>query len=68
MCLGLPLPARLRLPLPERSNLIKYQPLKKMQLFSRCCLPPQMEAHLGDGRLVCKAAERKGIQDVGIIV
>lgn len=60
MCLGLSLPARLRLPLPEWSNLIKYQPLKKIQLFSRCCLPPQMEAHLGDRRSVARASRLQG--------
>jgi hypothetical protein len=52
-----PVPAQLCPPLPELSNLIKYQPLNKMQLFSRCCLLPQMEVHLGDRHSISRASD-----------
>lgn len=49
-------PAQFHLPQPELSNLIKCQLLNKMQLFSRCCLPPQMEVHLGGGHSISRVS------------
>lgn len=57
--MGLPLPAQLLWPRPEPSNLINYQLLNKMQLFSRCCLPPQMEVHLG-GHSISRVSNLRG--------
>lgn len=70
---GLPLPARLGLPLSELNNWIKYQLLNKMQLFSRCCLHPRWRCILATGttfprHLICEAVERKELQDAGIII
>lgn len=53
---GVLMAAQLCLPLAEPSNFIKYQLLTKMQQFSRCCLPPQMEVHLSDGHSISRAS------------
>ena len=56
LVMGLPLAAQFCLLQPELSSLIKCQLSNKMQLSSRCRLPPQMEVQLGEGHSISRAS------------